>query len=128
MMREGAVAVLVVAGVLGGTFVPADAHAQMVDQARFQTTDLNGDGVVDREEFHRRMMDVMLLSDTDKDGMLSPAELPGVDADAFAGADRDGDGMLSTEEFIDARFVDFEAADLDDDGTLSAEEVGAYNR
>jgi Ca2+-binding EF-hand superfamily protein len=125
MMRERAVAVAV-ATLLGGTVVLADARAQMVDQAHFQATDLNGDGVVDREEFHRRMMDVMLLSDTDKDAMLSMEELPGVDSDAFTAADRDGDGLLSGDEFMDARFVDFEAADLDDSGTLSAEEVGAY--
>ena len=126
MMRDRAVVVAVVATLLGGAILAADARSQMIDQGTFQATDLNNDGVIDREEFHRRMMDVMLLSDTDKDAMLSTEELPGVEADAFTGADRDGDGLLSADEFMDARFVDFEAADLDDSGTLSAEEVGAY--
>jgi Ca2+-binding EF-hand superfamily protein len=126
MMLERALAVACVATLLvGGTLVP-DATAQVAGESDFATSDLNDDGVIDREEYHRRMMDVMLLADADKDGTLSTSELPAADPAAFAGADSDGDGMLSTDEFVDARFEDFDAADQDGSGTLSAPEVDAW--
>jgi hypothetical protein len=125
-MLERALAVAgLVTLLVGGALLP-DARAQTAGETDFATSDLNDDGVVDREEYHRRMMDVMLLADTDKDGALSADELSAADPDAVAAADIDGDGMLSREEFMDARFEDFEAADQDGDGTLSAAEVDAW--
>src|ERR671918_733067 len=79
-----------------------DAGAQTGDQADFEATDLNDDGAIDREEYHRRMMDTLYF------------------------ADDDDDGMVSTDEFIESRFADFEAADQDDSGTLSPDEVDAF--
>lgn len=125
MMLERALALALVA-VLGGAALLSDARAQVADQSDFATTDLNNDGVIDREEYHRRMMDIMLLADTNKDGMLSMDELPEADPATFQAADRDGDSMLSTEEFIDARFDDFDAVDQDGSGTLSPAEVDAW--
>jgi hypothetical protein len=125
-MLERALAVACLATLLiGGALLP-DARAQTAAGTDFATSDLNDDGVIDREEYHRRMMDVMLLADTDKDGMLSASELSAADPAAVAAADADGDGMLSKEEFTDARFGDFDAADQDGDGTLSAAEVDAW--
>ncbi|MGH6920880.1 MAG: hypothetical protein ACREJ0_24630 [Geminicoccaceae bacterium] len=117
---------MAVATLLVGTTLLQDARAQTADQSDFATTDLNDDGVIDREEYHRRMMDTMLLADTDKDGTLSMDEVPDADPAAFQAADRSGDGMLSNDEFMDARFDDLEAADQDDSGTLSPAEVDAW--
>ena len=125
-MRERTLAVAAMAILLVGDALLPDARAQMTDGSDFATTDLNDDGVVDREEYHRRMMDTMLLADHDKDGMLTPGELPATDPATIAAADADGDGMLSDEEFMDARFEDFEAADQDGSGTLSPAEVDAW--
>jgi EF hand len=125
-MLDKALAVALVATLLLGTALLREAGAQTADQSDFATTDLNDDGVVDREEYHRRMMDTLLLADTNKDGMLTPDELPNADPATFQAADRDGDGMLTTEEFMDARFGDFDAADQDGSGTLSPAEVEAW--
>jgi Ca2+-binding EF-hand superfamily protein len=108
-----------------GTALLQGAGAQ-TSQSDFATTDLNHDGVIDREEYHRRMMDTMLFADTNRDGMLSMDEVPDADPAAFQAADRNGDGMLSSEEFMEARFGDFEAADRDGSGTLSPAEVDAW--
>jgi Ca2+-binding EF-hand superfamily protein len=124
-MLDKALAVAV-ATLLVGTTLLQDARAQTADESDFATTDLNGDGVIDREEYHRRMMDTMLLADTNKDGTLSMDEVPDADPAAFAAADTNGDGMLSTQEFVDARFDDFDLADQDGSGTLSAAEVDAW--
>jgi Ca2+-binding EF-hand superfamily protein len=118
-------AVALAATLFVGTALLQGAEAQTA-QSDFATTDLNGDGAIDREEYHRRMMDTMLLADSSKDGMLSMDEVPAADPAAFQAADRNGDGMLSAEEFMDARFDDFDVADRDGDGTLSPAEVDAW--
>jgi Ca2+-binding EF-hand superfamily protein len=113
------------ATVLVGTALLPEARAQTA-QSDFATTDLNHDGAIDREEYHRRMMDTMFFADANGDGMLSMDEIPDADPAAFQAADRDGDGMLSSEEFMQARSGDFEAADQDGSGTLSPAEVDAW--
>ena len=92
-------AVALIATLLVGAALGAWAQTS---QSNFATTDLNDDGVIDREEYHRRMMDTMFF------------------------ADGDSDGMLASEEFENSRFDDFEAADQDGSGTLSPAEVDAW--
>ena len=95
-------------------------------RASHAATDENGDGQIDREEFHHRMVEVFYFSDRDKSGECDRDELDVHDEEAlFDHADRDGNGKLSMYEFVNGRFVDFEEADTDDDGTLSVEEVVA---
>jgi Ca2+-binding EF-hand superfamily protein len=118
-------AVALAATLFIGASLPQGAEAQTA-QSDFATTDLNDDGAIDREEYHRRMMDTMLLADSSKDGMLSMDEVPDADPAAFQAADRNGDGVLSAEEFTNSRFDDFDAADQDGDGTLSPAEVDAW--
>ena len=125
-MLERALAVALAATLLVGTTLLPDARAQTADPSDFATTDLNADGQIDREEYHRRMMDTMFFADADGDGMLTMDELPAADPGRFQAADRNGDGMLSTEEFTDARFEDFETADQDGNGTLSPAEVDTW--
>lgn len=84
--------------------------------------DRNGDGVVDRREFHERMVDVFYFLDADKDGGLTSAEVKKVTPEAFGRADRNGDGKLQMQEFLDARAMDFDAADANDDAVLDPTE------
>ncbi len=98
------------------THDPRAAHAQ---------ADLNGDGQIDRREFHMRMVEVFYHADTDKTGFLTAAELnkATVFEEDFSGADKAGDGKISLYEFIEYRFDDFDAADTDGNGLLSVDEV-----
>ena len=91
----------------------------------FAETDQNGDGRVDREEFHHRMVEIFFHGDRDKDGFMTPAELAGAVEfpKDFDGADRDADGRISLYEFIQVRFATFDEVDVDHDGLLSVEEV-----
>ena len=95
---------------------PRAAHAQ---------ADLNGDGQIDRREFHLRMVEVFFHADADKSGFLKPEELnkATVIEEDFSEADKDGDGKISLYEFIEYRFHGFDEADTDSNGLLSVEEV-----
>ena len=94
-------------------------------RAAFSETDENGDGRVDREEFHHRMVEIFFHGDRDKDGFMTPTELAGAVEfpKDFEGADRDADGRISLYEFIQVRFKTFDEVDTDHDGVLSLEEV-----
>jgi len=102
----------------GPTHDPRAAHAQ---------ADLNGDGQIDRREFHLRLVEVFYHADTDKSGFLTPEQLnkATVFEEDFSEADRNGDGKISLYEFIDYRFDDFDEVDTDSNGLLSVEEVTA---
>ena len=90
----------------------------------FAEVDTNGDGIVDLQEFHQRVVDVFYLVDSDKDGFLSPAELKQLPhPEQIKDVDKDGDGKVSLHEFVRIRFLQFEAADTSHDGELSLEEV-----
>jgi len=95
---------------------PKAAHAQ---------ADENGDGQIDRREFHVRMVEVYFHADTDKNGALKPEELnrATVLEEDFTEADNDGDGKITLYEFIEFRFLLFDEADADSSGTLSVDEV-----
>ncbi len=98
------------------THDPRSAHKE---------ADTNGDGKVDRAEFHARMVEIFFHGDANKDGYMMPAELEAVVAlpDDFRGADRNGDGRYSLHEFIRVRFDDYDVVDTDGDGLLSVKEV-----
>ncbi|MEN8182866.1 MAG: EF-hand domain-containing protein [Myxococcota bacterium] len=93
--------------------------------AAFAEADTNGDGFVDRREFHVRIVEVFFFADGDRDGYMTWAELRGAVAltDDYAGADTDGDDRISLHEFIEVGFDNFPIADSDQDGRLSEEEV-----
>ena len=96
---------------------PDSSHAQ---------SDRDGDGRVDRQEYHDRQTDVFFFCDANKDGGLTAAEAKDVTAERFRAADRNADGVLSLEEFHEARVKDFRAADKNKDGGLTAAEVEAH--
>ena len=93
-------------------------------QKAFAETDTNEDGVIDREEFHERIVEVFYRADTNKDGFLSPDEYKElVFNDKFTEADTNHDGKVSLREFLRLRFVEFDQVDTDHDGVLSLDEV-----
>jgi Ca2+-binding EF-hand superfamily protein len=94
----------------------------------FRTADRNGDGRIDREEFHQRVVEQFFLIDKGRKGYLVREELIGVTDEAFKAANRKGDGRLTLQEFVNARFVDFAAADLNGDGVLTLEEIRIFSR
>ena len=93
---------------------------------QFQETDRNGDGKVDREEFHRRSVELFYFFDKDRKGYLVLVDIRNLTPEEFKAADRNGDGKLTLEEFLNARFRQFDLADTNGDGGLTIEEVEVY--
>src|SRR5262245_42724115 len=93
---------------------------------QFQETDQNRDAKIDREEFHRRSVELFYFLDKDRKGYLVIVDLRGLSPEDFKAADRQGDGRLSLDEFVNARFRQFDLADTNGDGVLTIEEVEVY--
>ena len=96
-------------------------------KAAFAQADQNGDGAIEIDEFHERLIDIFFLGDVDKDGFLSEEEFVKVVVikEDFAIVDTSSDGKLSKREFVNARLPIFFAMDKDKDGSLSIVEVTA---
>ena len=94
-------------------------------RAAFAEADQNGDGVVDREEFIDRTVEVFYAADLNKDGYLSPEEFAEgvVYSQEFKQVDRNGDGRISLSEFLWSRSKLFDEADTNHDGVLQLDEV-----
>jgi Ca2+-binding EF-hand superfamily protein len=117
------VALLVLAA--PAAFAKEEAAKAHDPRAAFAETDENGDGRVDREEFHHRMVEIFFHGDRDKDGYMTSEELAGAVEfpKDFEDADRDGDARISLYEFIQVRFATFDEVDANRDGVLSVDEV-----
>jgi Ca2+-binding EF-hand superfamily protein len=96
----------------------------------FDAADLDHDGYISLEEFHKNALQAFNALDTDHDGYISREELaplPRALRQSLLGslrhADQDGDLRLSFKEVMEARMADFAAADTDGDGRLSLREV-----
>jgi Ca2+-binding EF-hand superfamily protein len=118
---------LVVASLLAGAG-PAWAQLPSPQELRqqFQETDRNNDGKIDREEFHRRSVELFYFLDKDRKGYLVLVDVKGLTAEDFTTADRTADGKLTLDEFLNARFRHFEVADTNGDGVLTLQEVEVY--
>lgn len=101
----------------------SDTHAE----AAFAEADTNGDGRIDPEEFHLRIVEIFFFVDIDRDGYVSHEEIDAATLvkQDMSVTDRNGDGRISLHEFVRARFVLYRDADLDEDHLLSLEEVQA---
>ena len=89
---------------------------------RLDVVDVNKDSRVNRKEYDQMIANQFDRRDADRDGVLSPDELPLIDNDDFASADRDRDSRVSRREFIQFRFADFDRFDRDGNGYLDGEE------
>ncbi len=118
---------IVVAGLLAGAG-PAWAQLPSPQELRqqFQETDRSGDGKIDREEFHRRSVDLFYFLDRDRKGYLVLVDVKGLTPEDFKAANRKADGKLTLEEFLNARFRHFDLADTNGDGVLTLQEVEIY--
>jgi Ca2+-binding EF-hand superfamily protein len=90
--------------------------------------DRNGDGKLDREEFHQAVIEAFFLRDTNKDGYLSIEEFAVITPEAASLLRSKPEPRLTLPEFLNALHKDFTAADTNDDGLLSVEEIETYMR
>lgn len=107
---------------LAQTRPPLDAKAWVKEHDR------NGDGKIDREEFHQAAVEAFFFRDKDKNGYLVITELSEATPETLKSVAHRTDGRISLQEFVNALFKDFEAADTDHDGLLTAEEIEIYMR
>jgi Ca2+-binding EF-hand superfamily protein len=116
--------------VAGCLITAASAVTAQDAQEDFRTTDRNGDGAVDAQEYRLRMVEVFYLADKNKDSSLTLEELQSsetVDVAAYGAADANGNGVLLMQEFVEYRMTNFSQADANKDGKLTADEVSRWN-
>lgn len=131
-------AMLASAVVLLAVAVPVAVLAQTqptVSRQIFLTADLNKDGFIDIDEFHKDVVRGFHALDHNRDGYISAEEIRSIPDKTRVEfilkmlkiADKDGDGKLSFREVVERRMAFFDAADFDKDDRLSMTEVIAYD-
>jgi EF hand len=104
-------------------------HEHRDPSALVARLDANKDGKLQLTELPERMRERLATADTDKDGVLSVAELTSHHARAkqerFARADKNGDGALQASEVGDRKWDRIEVADANKDGKVTFAEVDA---
>ena len=101
-------------------YLSEDEHRRFIDIG-FERGDLNGDGMIDREELTQSMV-------RNGGGRLpidSPVIRKAVNA-FFAITDRNRDGLLSKDEVLAMAPLGFTAKDDDGDGRLSLQDLVAH--
>ena len=128
--RPTLTACLILAVVTPAALRPTTASAQAGPplRERFVGADKNGDGKIDREEFHQAVVESFYFRDKARKGYLLVEELKDASPEAFKAANRKGDGRLTWQEYVNALFIDFDKADTDRDGGLTFEEIEIYAR
>jgi Ca2+-binding EF-hand superfamily protein len=123
-------ACLILAILAPATLRPAPASAQTGPplKERFVGADKNGDGKIDREEFHQAAVESFYFRDKGRKGYLLIEELKEASPEAFKAANRKSDGRLTLQEYVNALFIDFDKADTNKDGSLTFEEIEIYSR
>jgi len=125
-MRTIKTLILAAALVAAGSAYAADASPKPDPRQAFKETDTNGDGVIDHQEFHVRIVEVFYFADFNKDGYLDEKELKALAfPEDFKEQDRDANGRVSMREFLRIRFADFPKTDTNGDGVLSVDEIVA---
>ena len=96
-------------------------------KAGFRAHDKNGDGSIDRAEFHDWMVDAYFHKDINHKGYLIFEDVKDVmSPETFRTYDKSGDGKLRLKEFLNSVFMDFGAMDVDKNGLLTLEETETY--
>jgi hypothetical protein len=115
---------------------PSDGKAQKrpaYAKSEYDAIDADGNGRLTLGEFDDARTKYVVLGDTDRDGILSRAEIERIalatlirrQADRMErNLDVDGDGTVTVEEIENRRKEAFDALDADGDGVLSRAEFG----
>jgi Ca2+-binding EF-hand superfamily protein len=111
---------------LDGPLAIAEVATDEELKAAFMEADLNGDGVIDFDEYGAYMVNLFAVVDTDRDGYLMPEDLPDVTAEEFAAIDRNGDGRISLGEAVGEKVIEFFDIDTNGDGVISLDELIAF--
>jgi len=110
-------------------YAPVTAQSVIPDtQTWVRQQDRNGDGKIDREEFHRAAVDAFFLRDKDKNGWLAIEELKEASPEALRVVKRSNSARITLQQYLNALFKDFETADTSGDGLLSVEEIDRYRQ
>lgn len=114
----------------------AAAPAQpSVSRQIFLDADLNQDGSVDLDEFHKDVVNGFHALDHNRDGYITVEEKRAIPDKGrvdlmlvmLKAADKNGDGRLSFIEVVEVRMAYFDQADANKDGRLSLGEVVAFD-
>lgn len=106
-----------------------------VSRQIFLEADLNKDGYVDLDEFHKDIVNSFHALDHNRDGYITVEEIGAIPdkgrVDLLLGlmkvADTDRDWRLSFKEVVIIRMAYFDQADTNKDGRLSLAEVIAFD-
>ncbi|HSB70972.1 MAG TPA: EF-hand domain-containing protein [Candidatus Methylomirabilis sp.] len=130
-MRRSMLGALMIAAALLVFAGPTNAQAPARPDWResFRLHDRNGDGRIDRGEFHDWMVDAFYFRDSNHKGYLVQSDLQGTRLpELFKAMNRKGDGKLTLQELLNALFQDFAAIDVNGTGDITIEEIEAYIR
>jgi hypothetical protein len=106
-----------------------------VSRQIFVDADLNRDGYVDLDEFHKDIVNGFHALDHNRDGYIAVAEMRAVPDSGrvealivlLKRADSNGDGKLSFKEVVEVRMDYFARADTNRNDKLSLDEVVAFD-
>ena len=133
-MLEFSRALTIVAAVMALSVIAAPTKlsaATATDEeigAAFNEADLNGDGILEIDEYVAFMVNLFASLDKDRDGFLVIAEIPETPPERFRQYDRNGDNKISLGEGVGFKVVEFFDADVNNDGVMSLAELLALEQ
>jgi hypothetical protein len=106
-----------------------------VSRSSFMQADLNQDGTISLDEFHKDIVRGFHALDFDRDGYITEADIKSLPDRAHVRvlermirrADADKDGKLSFAEVVKVRMGDFDDADTDKDAQISLNEALTFD-
>ena len=119
----------IVASLIAWTLTGVGSHSAVraaTDEeitSAFNQADLNGDGILEIDEYVAFMVNLFASLDKDRDGFLVIADIPETLPERFRLFDRNGDNKISLGEGVGFKVVEFFDADVNNDGVMSLAEL-----